>query len=153
MFHGKVSLGSFKVFETDQDFLTKKVSSTTCKNPSCPRNLDPKETQIKGCHTWMSHLQTSCDLTKQSFVWETFMHMCVHVPNQLQESHFFNDRGKVSKGSAGKPAMHAVCICWSWRWTIWQRCQKWFDRSLREVFGSVTNSPFSLTGCPELCCS
>ena len=41
----KVSLGSFKVFETDQDFLTKKVSSTTCKNPSCPRNLDPKETK------------------------------------------------------------------------------------------------------------
>ena len=41
----KVFLGSFKVFEIDQDFLTKKVSSTTCKNPSCPRNLDPKETQ------------------------------------------------------------------------------------------------------------
>ena len=49
----RVSLGSFKVFETDQDFLTKKVSSTTCKNPSCPRNLDPKETNQK----WANQLR------------------------------------------------------------------------------------------------
>ena len=144
----KVSLGSFKVFETDQDFLTKKVSSTTCKNPSCPRNLDPKETRIQGCLTFRP--QTTYHNSLSS---ERPSCTCVLTSHISRKSRTFSMiGGKSRQVRLGSPlCMPSASVDLGFRS---------FDRNVKNGLAGFWEKslirlpiPPSSTGCSELCCS
>ena len=131
------------MFETDQDFLTKKVSSTTCKNPSCPRNLDPKETEHLEVHQrqlLLIEIPKPSNLSNEFSKSHCIKNMCLHVDSAARSPLFSVIGGSLEgfglEASCAKRPHLVISVL-----DLLRGMLNRFEWILMEVSGSVTSSP------------